>query len=212
MPFTTSIHQMTTLHGRRALQFPGLCLGETKRAGKKSRSGASIVNGRLRQLREGQEPTNIPEARQSRSKEPSHISGAVASKLLEMDVRGAVRLLSSDDKLLSSTPDTLSKLQEKHPGPHRNTSWPLPPENPDPMICTRDDIKNAIKSFRNGAGAGPDGLRPGHLKQLTADILGCNQFTGRSGRLCEQHCAERKCATSHGPYFLWCRPNCPLKA
>ena len=83
-----------------------------------------------------------------------------------------MRLLSSDDKLLSSTSDTLSKLQEKHPGPHRNTSWPLPPENPDPMICTRDDIKNAIKSFRNGAGAGPDGLRPGHLKQLTADILG----------------------------------------
>ena len=40
------------------------------------------------------------------------------------------------------------------------------------MICTRDDIKKAIKSFRNGAGAGPDGLRPGHLKQLTADILG----------------------------------------
>ena len=37
---------------------------------------------------------------------------------------------------------------------------------------TREDIRQAIKSFRNGSGGGPDGLLPQHLKDMTGAQLG----------------------------------------
>ena len=76
------------------------------------------------------------------------------------DIRGAVRILSSEDKVLKGDRATLIKLQEKHPESQPNTQLPPPPDNSNTadFIATRDDIKSAIKSFRNGSGGGPDTL------------------------------------------------------
>ena len=104
---------------------------------------------------------------------PTELRKIVSAKLSDLDIRGAVRLLSSDAKLLSSTPETLEKLKTKHPEPHPDTVLPPPPEElGDPLICTREEVQQAIKSFRNGSGGGPDGLLPQHLKDLTAEYLG----------------------------------------
>ena len=99
----------------------------------------------------------------------------ISSKLSTGDIRGAVRVLSSEDKVLKGDTATLQKLKDKHPDPHPNSQLPPPPENTNnntQFIATREDIKLSIKSFRNGSGGGPDRLLPQHLKDLTSDQLG----------------------------------------
>ena len=89
------------------------------------------------------------------------------------DIRGAVRILSSEDTVLPSDASTLQKLKEKHPPPHPHTNMPPPPEeNLVSFTATRDDVKDAIKSFRNGSGGGQDALLPQHLKDITGEELG----------------------------------------
>ena len=154
---------------KRLMQFAGICLQRPKRAGKKSKSPASVVNGQLKNFLLGL----VPENQDYSANKPSELRKIVSAKLSDMDIRGAVRLLSSDAKLLSSTPETMEKLKKKHPEAHTDTVLPLPPEEPgESLVCTREDVLKAIKSFRNGSGGGPDGLLPQHLKDLTAEYLG----------------------------------------
>ena len=123
---------------------------QKKRAGKKSRSAASFVNSQLKNFQLGL----VPESQDNSAFKPSDLRKTVSAKLSDLDIRGAVRLLSSDAKLLSSTPETLEKLKKKHPEPHPDTVLPSPPEElEDPLICTREDVEQAIKSFRNGSWA-----------------------------------------------------------
>ena len=68
--------------------------------------------------------------------------------------------------------DTWKKLEKKHPAPHPDTAFPSPPDDPTYFVCAKEDIQLAIKSFRNGAGGGHDGLLPQHLKDMISDQLG----------------------------------------
>ena len=49
------------------------------------------------------------------------------------------------------------------------------PSQPEPQaasfIVTTDDVKLAIRSFKNSSGGGPDGLIPHHLKGQTSDQI-----------------------------------------
>ena len=51
----------------------------------------------------------------------------VSSKLAYGDIRGAVRIISSNDKLLENIPKVLKKLELKHPKINKNSNLPLPP-------------------------------------------------------------------------------------
>ena len=97
-----------------------------------------------------------------------HLKKRVAAKFADGDIRGAVRTISSMDGVAPHNSNTLEKLRAKHPNAPDDIKLP---ESPDdnlvgPMIATPEQIKKAIISFRPGSAAGPDGLRPDHLKTL----------------------------------------------
>ena len=54
-----------------------------------------------------------------------------------LDVKEAVRILSSSNTILDGSEDTLLKLQEKHPSIHPNRKLPLVPEGDDGGYSTQ---------------------------------------------------------------------------
>ena len=156
---------------KKLLEFAGICFGKPKRGGRKSKSLASTINSQIRAFQTG--TLNSESSRKGSGKTPP-LSAQISTKLSMGDISGAVRILSSEDKVLRGDGDTLQKLKEKHPDPHPNSQVPPPPENLNNanLIATGEDIKSAIKSFRNGSGGGPDRLLPQHLKDLTNVQLG----------------------------------------
>ena len=90
-------------------------------------------------------------------------------KFKDMDIRGAIREISSTEKLAPFSEETLLKLIERHPrGSDENA--PTPPDDGlhhTPLFST-NDIRNALMSFPAGSSGGPDGLTPGHLRTLIA--------------------------------------------
>ena len=157
---------------KKLLEFASICFGKPKRGGRKAKSLASVINSQIRDFQAGGHHNEI--SQRGSAKSPS-LSAQVSSKLSAGDIRGAVRVLSSEDKVLKGDNATLHKLQEKHPDSHPNSLLPPPPENTNNtphLIATREDTKQGIRSFRNGSGGGPDRLLPQHLKDLTSDQLG----------------------------------------
>ena len=112
-----------------------------------------------------------------------------SAKLEEGDVRGAIRLLSSQDALAPATQATLSRLLTMHP-PSPADRRVAPTTSSVALQATPHTVLEAITSFPNGSAAGPDGLRPQHLKDLLActgigravDSVG-DGVTGDSGQV-----------------------------
>lgn len=93
------------------------------------------------------------------------IARLASVKLEDGDVKGAVRLLCSDDRLAFPDESTFDDLRRLHPTapPDRR---PAPTTNTPPLQVSPSAVRAAIQSFPNGSSAGPDGLRPQHLKDL----------------------------------------------
>ena len=95
------------------------------------------------------------------------LKNRVDAKFAENDIRGAIRELSSEDTLAPDNNETLEKLQEKHPAAPTGISLPAAVEDSDAHIpASTNTVKAAILSFPAGSAGGPDGLKPGHLKNL----------------------------------------------
>ncbi len=92
----------------------------------------------------------------------------VSTKIEEGDIKGAIRLASSDDVLADFSDETYEALQSKHPLIHPDSHIPSPPEMGAPNIfeVSRVDVIQAIRSFPCGSAEGPDRLRPQHLKDV----------------------------------------------
>ena len=84
---------------KRLLMFPGVCFGRPKRAGKKNRSLASVVNSQISDFREGR-PYTPPQSHTRKDMKPQSIANQVANKLAQGDIRGAVRITGGSDKAL----------------------------------------------------------------------------------------------------------------
>ena len=104
---------------------------------------------------------------QTRDIDPAkHLAARVAGKLEEGDFRGAVRLAASSEFFATENDNTLLLLQRKHPPAHPDSQIP-PFKSPSvPLSVTSSIVIKAISSFPSGSAAGPDGLRPQHLKDL----------------------------------------------
>jgi len=97
---------------------------------------------------------------------------AVMAKLDSGDVRGAVRLASSDDTIAPFDATTHSQLLLKHP--------PRPPDRRDFPQCgqtasalvSEEEVAVHLGKFPKGSAPGISGLRPQHLKDLTGAALG----------------------------------------
>ena len=94
-------------------------------------------------------------------------------KLEDADVKGAVRLLCSDDRLAVPDDSTFAALSLLHPVPSADRR-PVPSTVSPPLKVLPDAVRRAIQSFPNGSAAGPDGLRPQHLKDLVIGDADCN--------------------------------------
>ena len=94
----------------------------------------------------------------------------VSMKLGEGDYKGAVRIVCSEDTIADITDETISALQEKHPGMHPESRIPSPPEEFIPLPdVSEEEVASAIRAFPRGSAGGPDGIRPQHLLDLTSN-------------------------------------------
>jgi hypothetical protein len=99
----------------------------------------------------------------------------IESKVFEGDLRGAVRLLMSNDSVAPPGPETLESLQTKHPPPSRPLTFPQEPDrSTQPLTVKVEEVCQALGTFYNGSAAGLDGIRPAHLKELTSSSAGDN--------------------------------------
>lgn len=111
------------------------------------------------------------------------------NKLSDGDIKGSVRILSSDEVIAPYNVETLESLIQKHPKRLEdfdfvdkkiddNTEFEQSP-------VTRAEIMEGIRSFDNGSAGGIDGLRPQHLKDIVSYTNGhsANQFVDALGRL-----------------------------
>ena len=91
-------------------------------------------------------------------------------KLADGDVTGAVRWLSSDASLAPCNLETHSALCNKHPPSPSDLNLPPAPEGTlEPLTLSREVIE---KAFNPSSAAGPDRLRPQHLKELISHRSG----------------------------------------
>ena len=160
--------------------FARQCLSKPSRGGKKSKSLATVVNKQIKDFAEhklaeknaSQNTSNNRKKSKHSSTEGQLISSMVSSKLGIGDVKGAVRILSSDATLLDCTPEIVEKLKSKHPDLHKDSNFPAAPtesESLKSLTVSVEDAKRCISSFKNGCS---DGLAPQHLKDITSDALG----------------------------------------
>ena len=97
------------------------------------------------------------------------LSKAITIKINDGNIKSALRLLLSDDKLAKNKDDTYNILQERYPAAAKNRRPPPAPLPSD--IClqvSEQEVKHAVKSFPPGSASGPDGLRPQHIVDLVS--------------------------------------------
>jgi hypothetical protein len=125
-------------------------------------------------------PSVIPPSSAVKQQKPpkssnGNLAARVSSKLEEGDVRGAIRIAASEDTIVSFNDVTAAALRAKHPARVRSDTPPPSPsfDSGEPcLIQSEADILAAVKTFVPGSAAGPDGLRPQHLKDLTSASAG----------------------------------------
>jgi hypothetical protein len=110
----------------------------------------------------------VPQIRTG-SKKRTNLSLAkkVEAKVADFDIRGAVKLLSSDDSLASFNEDVAEELKKKHPSPSRELFFPDPFKPGDiSLIVNEQNVREAINSFPAGSSPGLDDMRPQYLKDI----------------------------------------------
>ena len=110
------------------------------------------------------EPLRTRQSRRQSPRSEDHLRAAVSMKMEEDDLRGAICLASSNSSITAPTKDTFHALLDKHPPPSLDYSPPPSPLVSTPISVSQAEIVKAIKSFPLGSSAGPDGLKPQHLK------------------------------------------------
>ena len=114
-------------------------------------------------------------------KDPKKLfANKISDKISEGNIKGAVRLASSDCTFIPPNTETIQILRCKHP-PKTSSISASPSSSitldlhasPSSSITldlqyhtVESEVLKAIRSFPNGSGGGLDGLRPQHLKDL----------------------------------------------
>ena len=82
-----------------------------------------------------------------------------------VDVTAAVRIIFSDDSVITPTAEIVTALRLKHP-PSPLDLRPPPTEPVSQSSVSEQKVMVTLKSFRPSSAGGVDGQRPGHLKDL----------------------------------------------
>ena len=159
------------------------CLQKPRKAAKNGPSLATLVKRNVMAFeKNGPKELVSTEFKQKDTKRgknniPLEFTGSkqVSAKLSSGDVRGAIRILASDDTLLPFNSMTSSKLAEKHPSTPNDLKLPAEPSPADKDTCftvSREEVKKCLNRFNPGSGGGHDCLLPQHLKDLSSESLG----------------------------------------
>ena len=164
-------HSSSTTNWSKLLGFPSSCLVKPSRGGKSRNLTTAIVKQvRLYELGIVADPPMCTSASRTKPAKPAKtrdetIAAIASAKLEDGDVKGAVRLLCSDDRLAVPDAATFAELCQLHPpAPADRRAVPLTVASP--LQVSPAAVIKAIQSFPNGSAAGPDGLRPQHIKDL----------------------------------------------
>ena len=90
------------------------------------------------------------------------------SNLLVGDVTAAVRIIASDDSVITSTADVVTALRLKHPPSPLDVRSPPTEPVSQTLSVSEEKVMVTLKAFRPSSAGGIDGLRPWHLKDLVA--------------------------------------------
>ena len=108
----------------------------------------------------------VARTRQKKKTNDDAIRKQIDLKFQDGDISGAVRLLASEDSIAPVNDETLAALRLKHRTPPPDVHFPDVAAAPDRPEITCEEVSKALQSFSAGSGAGPDGIRPQHLKDL----------------------------------------------
>ena len=93
------------------------------------------------------------------------LAAAVSAKIEQGDLRGAVRLMCSDERPAEASAEVLQKLVDKHPRAPADRAAP-PSAYDDCLIVSAAEVLAAVRSFPQGSAGGLDCVRPQHLRDL----------------------------------------------
>ena len=100
--------------------------------------------------------------------DPEKLAARVKSKLADKDIRSALCLLTSNDKLLAPDTQTIATLKEKHPAAPTDFTAPTNPDQIESsqLSVDEDTVLSSVKSMRPGSSGGLDGIRPVMIQQM----------------------------------------------
>jgi hypothetical protein len=150
-------------------RFAPTCLKKPERGGKGRNLTSSIISHSRAYLDCALQPTCVKKSTHKTTTKRIADDQAVASraslKLEDGDIKGAIRILCSDDRLVQPDSDTLAKLADLHPKAPFDRRQ-APDVTTAPLHVNKSEVRQAILSFPAGSACGLDGLRPQHLKDL----------------------------------------------
>ena len=121
----------------RLLAAPSLCLRTPSRGGKNRTSLSSVVNKQILSFQQASDFRNLiqapPKSKPLKRKpktDPEKLADAVSEKLSDLDLRGAIRLVSSEETIAENSPETIQLLQAKHPAVLKTVGSFLPRRTP----------------------------------------------------------------------------------
>ena len=96
---------------------------------------------------------------------------AVNSNLEEDNVRAATRILCSRNFPVKASNDTFAAMQERNPADSWSANLAHLPDTAStiPIQVPEKEVEDAIRSFAAGSSAGPDDMRPRHLKDVLSN-------------------------------------------
>ncbi|XP_065318826.1 uncharacterized protein LOC135926824 [Gordionus sp. m RMFG-2023] len=97
----------------------------------------------------------------------------ISKKIDSLNIKGALKLISTNDTLAESNLDTLIELRSKHP---TTTFMIILPQPYSHCAADQEEVRKAILSFHRDSAHGLDGIRPKVLQDITSPVI-CTQVS-----------------------------------
>jgi hypothetical protein len=110
-------------------------------------------------------PMNLSSLRKKKNA-GEFLSAAVTAKVEDGNIKAAIRILCSEEKLATDVKASYEKLLERHPDPPFDRGPAQPPDDIPAIQVSEAEVMSAIRSFPAGSSGGPDGIRPQHIMDL----------------------------------------------
>jgi len=94
------------------------------------------------------------------------LANAVSAKIEDGNIRGAIRIMCSEDTPARNTDSVHAQLVDKHPAPPLDRGSVPDPQPTVAVEMTEEEVIHTVCSFPPGSEGGPDGVRPQHILEM----------------------------------------------